>query len=160
VIAKWIPTIVVVYIDEYHECRSPPASIMQVCTTRTPPPVTIEKHPTSVVIGRPTPRFITYPSPTVRWTPNPVTITIGCPISVDIDGGGMRSPDPAIVGRVSPIAVGIKIFSSPYVLVVILNVVPETLRQIALAVVDPFVNRVEPCIRCELPVAGGITRNN
>jgi hypothetical protein len=72
----------------------------------------------------------------------------------------MWPPDPAVIIRVSPIAVCIQIFSSPDVLVVILNVVSETLGQVALTIVDPLVNYIERCVGCEVPVAGVVTRHD
>ena len=157
-ISEWIPTIVIANIDEYYQRGSPPAVIAQVCTARTPRPVTAVIHPSSVVIWRPSPGFITYPGPTIWRTPYPVTISIWRPINV-VDGGRMRSPDPAIVGRVGPITVCIEILGTPNVFIIVLGVVPKPLSQITLAVVYPFVDCVTRCVGNELPVSRVVTRH-
>jgi hypothetical protein len=71
----------------------------------------------------------------------------------------MRSPDPAIVGRVSPIAVCIEILCAPNVFIIVLGVVAKPLSQITLAVVYPFVDCVARCIGNELPVSCVVTRH-
>jgi len=158
-ISEWIPTIVITHIDEDYERGSPPAVIAEVGTPRTPRPVTVVIHPSSVVIWRPSPGFITHPGPTIRRTPYPVTISIWRPINV-VDGARMRSPDPAVVGRVTPIAVCIEILGAPNVFIIVLGVVAKSLSQITLAVVYPFVNCVALCIGNKLPVSCVVTRND
>jgi hypothetical protein len=159
-ISEWIPTIVVADIDEYYKRGSPPTVIAEVRTPRTPCPVTVVIHPSSIVIWRPSPGFITHPGPTIRRTPYPVTVSIWRPINVDVNGARVRSPDPAVVGRVSPIAVCIEILCTPNVVIIVLGVVAKALSQITLAVVYPFVNCVARCIGHELPVSCVVTRHD
>ena len=64
----------------------------------------------------------------------------------------MRSPDPAVVVRVGPVAIGIKIFAAPNIAVVILRVVTKPLGEETLAVTDPVVPGVCSVGRDELPV--------
>ena len=144
-ISKWIPAIVIANINEDYECGPPPAVIAEVGTARTPCPVPVVIHPSAVVIWRPAPRFITHPGPTIRRTPHPVTITIRRPITVNVNRGRMRSPDPAVVGRVSPIAVCVEVFGTPNVFIIVLGVVTKTLSKVTLAVVYPFVDCVARC---------------
>jgi hypothetical protein len=51
----------------------------------------------------------------------------------------MRAPNPAVVVRVCPVAIGVEIFGAPNVAVVILNVIAKTLGQVPLAIVNPVV---------------------
>jgi len=152
-ISKWIPAIVIANIHEDYKCGPPPAVIVEEGTARTPCPVTVVIHPSAVVIWCPAPRFISHPGPTIRRTPHPVTITIRRPIAVDVNRVRLRSPDPAVVGRVSPIAVCVEIFGAPNVFIIVLGVVTKTLGQVTLAIVHPFVDCVARCVGNELPVA-------
>jgi hypothetical protein len=159
-ISERIPTIVIANIDEYYKRGSPPAVIAEVCTPRTPRPVTAVINPPSVVIWRPPPRFITHPGPTIRRTPHPATISIRRPIGVYVNRARVRSPDPTVVRRVSPIAVRIEILGTPNVVIIVLGVVTKALSQITLAVVYPFVNCVAGCIGNKLPVSSVVTRHD
>ena len=160
VIAQWIPTIVIAYIDEDYERRSPPTMISKVSTARTPGPVAAVIYPTSVVVRRPTPRLVTDPGPAIRGTPHPVTITIRRPIRIDVDDGIMRSPDPTVVRRVRPITIRVEIFSAPDITVVILCVVTKSFREIALAIIDPLVPRIRRTGSEQFPIACVGTINN
>jgi hypothetical protein len=71
-----------------------------------------------------------------------MAITIRCPIVEGADRGGVRSPDPAKIVGVGPITISVEILCAPNVLVVILDVVLESLRQILLTLADPIVIRV------------------
>src|SRR5262245_40311592 len=139
-IVKWVPAIIVVDIDEDHECWSPPTVISGEGTTRNPRPAPPVIDPTSVVIRRPSPGLVTDPCPTIGRTPNPVTVTIRRPIRVDIDGVVTWLPDPSVVGCVGPIAIRIEILSTPHVLVVVLRVVTKVLSKITLTFRYPIVN--------------------
>jgi hypothetical protein len=137
------------------ECRSPPTAVPIKPATRYPRPIVIVIDPTAVVIRRPSPRFVTDPRPAIRLDPGPGTITIWRPIVISADYRPVRTPNPAEVGRVIPIAVGLEIFRAPNILVVVLDVVFESLGKIAFPVVDPFVRGIERCRDEKLPVAGG-----
>jgi hypothetical protein len=51
----------------------------------------------------------------------------------------MRSPDPAVVVCIYPIAISVEIFGAPEVVIVVLDVITKTLGQVALAIVNPVV---------------------
>ena len=139
-ITEWIPVNLITKRNiERDQCRTPPTSIPVIITARAPGPVVVVIDPAAVVIRGPTPRFVTHPRPTIRGAPGPTPITIRRPAVVVVDYGRVRPPDPAIVIRVGPIAIGIQIFGAPHVAVVILNVVTQALREIVLAPVDPVV---------------------
>jgi hypothetical protein len=70
------------------------------------------------------------------------------------------SPHPAEVVGIAPVAISIEIFSAPNVFVVVLNVVFEPLREIALAVAYPGVNRVMLVGCKKLPVACAFAAHN
>lgn len=72
-----------------------------------------------------------------------MTITIWRPVAVAADRARKRTPDVAVIVRLDPVAIGGEIFAAPNVLVVILIVVLESLREVALAVSNPIVNRIE-----------------
>jgi hypothetical protein len=65
----------------------------------------------------------------------------------------MRPPDPAKIVGVGPVAVSVEILCSPNILVVILDVVLEPLREILLTLANPIVNRIASGDGRELPVA-------
>jgi hypothetical protein len=65
----------------------------------------------------------------------------------------MRPPDPTEIIRVGPIAISVEILSAPNILVVILDVVLEPLREILLTLANPIVNRIACGDGRELPVA-------
>jgi len=154
VVVKRIPAIIVAKRDmERDECRSPPTSISVVPTAWTPRPSIVVIDPPSEVIRRPTPGFVTNPRPTIRWAPRPMAVTIWNPIIVDAYGGTAWQPNPTKFSCVRPIAIGIQIFRPPKILVVILNVVPQPLCEIALAIIHPVVKEVPSCCCKEFPVA-------
>src|ERR1043166_732985 len=124
---------------EYDQRRTPPTAVPVISTARTPGPVVVVIDPTSVMIRRPTPRLLAHPGPTIRITPGPIAITIRRPVVVAAQKSCTWLPDPAVVGGVTPVAVGIKIFGAPNVAIVILNVVTQTFSQIMFALVDPIV---------------------
>ena len=113
---------------------------------------------------RPSGRSDTAPNPTVRSRPTSnhkadTTSNVHsdtAPSRCSCQHCRVWSPDPAKVVGVSPVAIGIEIFRAPNVLVVILDVVTQPLREIALAIVDPIVNRVECGGGVQFPVAGVI----
>jgi hypothetical protein len=81
-------------------------------------------------------------------------VSIRRPVVENIDRDGARSPDPAKIVSVIPVAVSIEIFCAPNVLIEILDVVFEFLRQIFLALAHPIVNSI-PWAGCKkFPVAG------
>jgi hypothetical protein len=151
-IIEWIPTIVIVDDCKSDERRSPPTAVMVERATRTPRPVTVSENPTTIVIWRPSPWFITDPGPTIRWTPNPMTVTIRRPVRIDVDERATRSPGPAIVAGVGPIAIGIEIFRAPNVFIVVLRLITQTLRKVFFAVFYPVVDPVA-VIGNKVPVA-------
>src|SRR6185369_9242378 len=82
------------------------------------------------------------------------------PIVVTVDCAGARMPDPAIVFGVSPVAVGIQVFATPNITIVILCVVTQSLRQVTLAFLDPVVpgiSSVGSVRGNELPVTGVVS---
>src|SRR6185369_3569232 len=72
----------------------------------------------------------------------------------------MRLPNPAIVICVCPVTVCVEIFCSPDVLVVILNVVAQTLREETFTLAHPVVDRIMRSVSDELPIAFVIARYN
>jgi hypothetical protein len=72
----------------------------------------------------------------------------------------MRPPNPAEVVREGPVAVSRKLFRAPRVLVVILTIVTEPLREEALAIVYPLVDRIKRGDGDKLPIAGVVTSHN
>lgn len=126
VIRQRVPTNIVAERNVEHErdeCRSPPTAMSVMLTSRTPCPIPIVVYPATVVVRRPTPRFIPDPCPAVRRTPRPMAITIRRPVGECADGCHMRPPDPAVVFGIGPITVSVEILCAPNVLVVILDVV-------------------------------------
>ena len=142
------------------EGRPPPTALAMELTARTPGPGVVVVDPTAVVIRRPTPRFMSDPGPTVRWTPRPLPITIRRPIVVGSDHACARHPHPAVVVGVPPITVSIEIFRAPNVFVKILNVLFGALREMALTLVYPIVNSVVGSGREQFPVAGVVSVSN
>jgi hypothetical protein len=65
----------------------------------------------------------------------------------------MRTPDPAEIICVSPLAIGGQFFRPPNVLVVILRVVTKLLRQVTLAIVYPRVKWIGTSGGVEFPIA-------
>ena len=61
-----------------------------------------------------------------------MAIAIRSPVREGADRCRMRPPDPTEIVRVGPIAVSVEILCAPNVLVVILDVVPESLREVTL----------------------------
>src|SRR6266700_4300450 len=88
-----------------------------------PRPVIVVIDPAAIVIPRPSPRFITYPGPSVWWTPGPTAVTIGRPIVVVVDDYDIWPPDPAVFVCVGPTTIGIQIFCAPDVIIIVLGVV-------------------------------------
>jgi hypothetical protein len=155
-ISERVPTIVIANVDEDHKRRPPPTVIIVISAARTPCPISTMKDPAAVVVGRPTPWFITYPGPAIRGTPDPMTISIRRPIGIDIGDARARSPNPAVICRVIPVTIGVEIFGPPNVLIVILRVVSQTLRKILFAIADPVVDCIK-IARDKFPIAGVVT---
>ena len=86
-------------------------------------------------------------------------VTIRRPVVIARQDRPARTPNPAEVVRVEPVAVGIEIFSTPNVLVEILNVVAESLGEIPFPIPNPIVGCVGWCGSEEFPVAGVFTGN-
>ena len=153
VIVQRIPANVITKNYSERDQRGPPPTAMPVIlTARAPGPIVVVVNPATVVIWRPAPGLQAHPGPAIRWNPGPITITIGSPIVVSIDGAGVRVPDPAIIFGVGPIAVGIQIFTTPNITIVILSVVTHPLGQIALAFLDPIIPRVRSVACDKLPI--------
>jgi hypothetical protein len=72
----------------------------------------------------------------------------------------MWSPHPAEVVGIAPVAISVEILSAPNVFVVVLNVVFQSLREIALAVAYPCINRVILVGCKKLPVARVLAAHN
>src|SRR6476659_1039839 len=142
---------------ERYQRRSPPAAVTVVLTTRAPCPVVVVVDPTAVVIRCPAPRFLAHPGPAIRRNPGPVTITIWGPVVVAVDCGRARMPNPAVVGRVGPVAIGIQIFTTPNVTVVVLRVITQSLGQITLAFLDPVIPGVGSVCGDKLPITSFVT---
>src|SRR6266496_1550572 len=128
-----------VYRDESNQRRSPPTAIAIVVAARTPDPVVVVINPSPVMIWSQTSWLISDPGPVIRSAPDPVSISIRSPIVVDIYYGSVWPPDPAILRRIGPIAISVKFFGPPNVLVIVLDVVAQSLSQVAFAIVDPTV---------------------
>jgi hypothetical protein len=66
----------------------------------------------------------------------------------------VRTPDPAVIVRTYPVAVGVKIFRAHDILIEILNVIFESLREVLLTLIHPVVDDV--ALRCgkQVPIAG------
>jgi hypothetical protein len=144
VIVQRIPADIITaeYYAERYQRRPPPTAMPVILATRTPGPGVVVVNPASVVIRSPTPRLLAYPCPTIRRDPGPITITIGGPVNVAVDGGRSRMPDPAVISRVSPVAIDIKIFTTPNVSIVILRVITQPLCQVTLAFLHPEIPRI------------------
>src|SRR5215813_5110384 len=109
VVRKRIPAIArsetEIDVDESDQSRPPPASLRAVVTVRAPGPIVVVVNPATVVIGSPAPWLIAYPCPAIRWQPLPATIAIRSPVCVAADDACARSPNPAIVICINPVAV-------------------------------------------------------
>ena len=158
-VTEWIPAIVVVDINVGDKCWLPPATIVIEGTPWTPRPITTVENPTAIVVRRPSPGFITNPRPTIRRAPDPMSITIRRPIIVNIDYRIVRTPNPTVVRCIAPITKGIEIFCAPNVFVVVLNVVTESLCEIALPIIYPVIDWIERRIGNKLPVARVVARD-
>jgi hypothetical protein len=157
VVIQRIPADVIAKREVEHkrdEGRTPPTSIPIELAARAPRPVTVVINPTPVVIRRPAPWFVANPSPTIRRTPGPLPVTIRRPIAVNADGARKRTPDPTVVVSPDPVAIGLEILAAPNIFAVILGVVLETLREIALALGDPTIDRIRRRGCHQIPVAG------
>jgi hypothetical protein len=67
-------------------------------------------------------------------------------------GDSVGAPDPTIVTRVGPGSVRIKIFGSPNIVVVILNIVTKSLGQVSFTIIDPAIPRISGGSIKQLPV--------
>src|SRR5687767_3019487 len=105
------------------ERRTPPTAMPVILTARTPGPVVVIVDPAAVVIRGPTPGLITNPGPAIRRNPDPVSVAIRRPVVIVVDNRNVWPPDPAIVIGVGPVAISVKVFGAPDVVVVILRVV-------------------------------------
>src|SRR4051794_15791948 len=112
-IAQGIPTDALAVsgrdIDEDDERRTPPCSMIIVAVaTRCPAPTVVVTDPATVMIRRPAPWLVADPGPSVRRTPDPMSVAIRRPVVIVVDGGHARTPDPAVVFiRIDPIAVSV-----------------------------------------------------
>jgi hypothetical protein len=66
----------------------------------------------------------------------------------------VRSPNPAVLVCLGPIAVGFELFGAPNRFVKVLDVVFESLRKVLFAIADPGVDRIARRSGNEVPVAG------
>src|SRR5258706_7889755 len=140
VIVQRIPADVITKNYLERDQRGPPPTAMTVIlAARTPGPIVVVVNPAAVVIRSPAPGLLAHPGPTIRRNPVPIPIPIWSPIVVTVDCAGLRMPDPAIVFGVSPIAIGIQVFATPNITIVILSVVTQPLRQVTLAFLNPVV---------------------
>jgi hypothetical protein len=154
-IRKWVPANIITEGEvECYERRAPPTAVAIVITSGTPRPIVVVIDPTAVVIRSPAPWFRAHPRPAVWLDPAPSSITIRGPVVVDIDYGCVRSPNPAVVVDVSPVAICVEVFSAPHVIVVILNVIMQTFGQESLATINPVVPRIRSACCDKLPIAG------
>lgn len=72
VIRQRVPANVITEVNvenERDQCRTPPTPLPVKLAAWTPGPKTVVINPTTIVIGRPTPRFISHPRPAIRRTP-------------------------------------------------------------------------------------------
>jgi len=160
VIVQRIPADVVAKRDvenKRDQRRTPPTAIVIKLAARTPSPVTVDINPTTVVIRRPAPWLVTNPRPAIRRTPGPLTVTIRRPIVIHADRAWERTPDPTVVVGLDPIAVSLEILAAPNILVVVLVVVLQSLREIPLAFHDPVIDFIGRPSGHEIPVAGVFT---
>src|SRR5688572_7605328 len=146
--------------DESDERGPPPTSFLVKLAARHPCPVVVVKDPAAVVIRSPTPRFIPDPGPTVRRKPRPMTVAIRRPVRVRVQHAGVRTPDPAVILAVNPLAVRAQFFGAPQVLVEILVVVTQPRREITLTLVYPLVVRVARARGEQVPITGGVASRN
>src|SRR6185503_3810241 len=119
--------------------RTPPAAFSRVVTVRTPCPIVVVIDPTAIVIWGPSPRLITNPRPAVWLAPGPIAMAVRRPIKIVVDDCYVGAPDPSVVLRVFPTAICVQFFCAPDVIVIVLIVVIQPLRQVAFAVVNPVV---------------------
>ena len=145
---------------EGYERGPPPTAVTRVSVARRPGPVVINIDPTAVVIRRPSPWLVSDPRPPVRRTPGPTTVTIRCPISVAADHRCMRTPDPAVLVSLGPIAIGFELFRAPRRFIEIPDIVLVSLGQVLFATADPGIDRVARRGGDEFPVAGVIAGDN
>jgi hypothetical protein len=68
-------------------------------------------------------------------------------------------PDPSVVRCICPIAIGIQVLGAPNIFIVVLNVVAKSLSQVALAIVDPFIQRVFRQCRRKFPITSVVAVN-
>src|SRR5215213_7177204 len=157
VIIQRVPAHVIAEREVEHkrnERGTPPAPLLVEPAARRPGPIIVVVNPTTVVIRRPAPRLITNPRPTVRRTPRPMTVAIWRPIAVGVDGARTRPPDPAVVVRVSPVAVRVEIFGAQDVFVEILHISLLKLCVILLALFYPIIDGVRHGRGTEFPITG------
>src|SRR5208337_1800604 len=101
--------------EEGDVSRRPSGPQTPICGPRPPAPSTAPPAPTAVVVRRPAPGFIGNPGPSPIRLPRPTAIIIGYPVRSNI-----RSPDIAVVGRILPLAVLIKVLGARVVAVRVL----------------------------------------
>src|SRR5688500_10521892 len=144
-------------IDKGDERGPPPASLLVEVTPRDPNPRVVVIDPAPIVIRRPTPRFETNPRPAIRRTPGPMTIAIWRPVTKGINYTCVWPPNPTVFAGLVPLAVVVKIFGAPYILVEVLGLVAGSLRDIPLTLANPLINRVARSGGRQIPVAGILT---
>jgi len=66
----------------------------------------------------------------------------------------MRLPEPAEIIRVGPLPVCRKLLRPPHILVVVLNVITQPLREITFAIVNPIVVHIAGTGGEKLPITG------
>ena len=94
----------------------------------------------------PSPRAHSLPRSSRKAAPGPAAVAIRRPVVVVVDNRSMRTPDPAVVVRVGPVAIGIEIFRTPNVVIVVLNIVAKTLGQVSFATRQPSCPRNQPTL--------------
>ena len=89
-----------------------------------------------------------------------MAVAIRRPVAEGVDYARMRAPDPAVFARAGPLAVVVEIFGAPNIFVEVLRIVARTLREITLAITDPFVNSVARTGSEQVPVARVVARGD
>ncbi len=89
-----------------------------------------------------------------------MTVAIRRPVAEGVDYACVWPPNPAVVVGVGPLAIRIQVFSAPNVLVEILRVVTETLREILLALTYPLVEGVASTGGKQVPIARVVAGND
>src|SRR5215213_884095 len=142
--------------DEDDERRTPPGTpVLVAVAARCPAPAVVVIDPATIVIRSPAPRLVANPRPSIRRTPSPVAVAVRCPVVIVIDDGRARTPDPAVIIRIRPVAISVQLFRAPHFLIVVAvtPIVVELRDEDALAFIHPRVPRIECCDAIHLPIA-------